>query len=111
MRRLSHEEWEALCRKCGKCCYEKVDLGGGVIQYTDEPCVHLDTETKLCRVYEKRHEVEPDCISLTEQMVRILNWLPEDCAYVEYVSFRETVETVRDADKHKKRKRKGRRRR
>ena len=110
MRRLSHDQWEALCRKCGKCCYEKVDLGGGLIEYTDEPCVHLDLETKLCKVYEKRHEVEPDCISLTEEMVRILNWLPPDCAYVEYVSFLETVESVREAEKHKKRKRKGRRR-
>jgi uncharacterized protein len=111
VKRMSHEQWEAICRKCGKCCYEKVDLGGGIIQYTDVPCEHLDTETKLCRVYDRRHEAEPDCISLTEELVRTLNWLPEDCAYVEYVSFHETLEAVAEADKQKNRKRKGKRRR
>lgn len=111
MKRMSQERWEAICRKCGKCCYEKVDLGGGVIQYTDVPCEHLDTETKLCRVYDRRHEAEPDCISLTEELVRILNWLPADCAYVEYVSFQETMEAVTEADRQKKRKRNGKRRR
>jgi uncharacterized cysteine cluster protein YcgN (CxxCxxCC family) len=111
MKSMSRERWEAICTKCGKCCYEKVDLGGGIIEYTDVPCVHLDPETKLCRVYEKRHEVEPDCISLTEDLVRVLNWLPEDCAYVEYVGFQDTMEAVAEAQERKKRKRKDKRRR
>ncbi len=71
---LTREQWEAICRRCAKCCYEKVDLGGGIIRYTDEPCEHLDTKTKLCKVYENRHEAEPDCISLTEHLVRFLHW-------------------------------------
>ncbi len=50
---MNRDQWEAVCRKCGRCCYEKVDLGGGIIHYTDEPCVHLDTETNLCKVYEQ----------------------------------------------------------
>ncbi|MEW6140239.1 MAG: YkgJ family cysteine cluster protein [Thermodesulfobacteriota bacterium] len=110
MKTKHHEQWEAICRKCGKCCYEKVDLGGGVIHYTDEPCIHLDTETRLCKVYDRRHEVEPDCISLTEDLVRNLHWLPEDCAYVQYVEFLDTIAAVRNAEK-KRAKRKGKRRR
>ena len=67
---MNRDQWEAICKRCGRCCYEKVDLGGGIIHYTDEPCVHLDTETNLCKVYDKRDEVEPDCITLTEHLVR-----------------------------------------
>ncbi len=107
---MDHEEWEGICRKCGKCCYEKIDLGGGEIHYTDEPCEHLDTETKLCKVYDRRHEVEPECISLTEHLVRTLNWLPEDCAYVEYVRRQDTLAAVKVAEKNRQRKRRFKRR-
>jgi len=107
---MNYEQWEAICTRCGKCCYEKVDLGGGIIQYTDEPCVHLDTKTNLCKVYENRHEVEPDCISLTEHLVRTLTWLPEDCAYARYVRFQDAVAAVRQAEKRSTKGRKGRRR-
>ena len=107
---MNHQQWEAICKRCGKCCYEKVDLGAGVIRYTDEPCVHLDTETNLCKVYNNRHEVEPDCICLTEDLVRTLTWLPEDCAYAEYIRFQDTLATVRETEKKKRRGRKTRRR-
>ncbi len=110
MTEISPEEWEAICNKCGKCCYEKVDLGAGVIHYTDEPCVYLDTETNLCKVYDRRHEVEPDCISLTEHLVRNIHWLPEGCAYVEYVRHKDTLLAVRSAAKKKKRLRNAKRR-
>lgn len=108
---MNSRDWEAICRKCGKCCYEKVDLGAGEIRYTDEPCAHLDTETKLCKVYDTRHEVEPDCMSLTEHLVRILRWLPEDCAYVEYVRHKDTLVAVRAAEKERKSDRRAGRRR
>jgi len=99
---MTQDEWEAICKKCGKCCYEKVDLGAGEIRYTDEPCQHLDVETHECQVYHKRHEVEPDCISLTEHLVRTLNWLPEDCAYVAYIRHIDTLAEVRKAAERKK---------
>jgi uncharacterized cysteine cluster protein YcgN (CxxCxxCC family) len=100
---LDRKDWEAICRKCGRCCYEKVDLGGGVIRYTDEPCQYLDTKTNLCKVYENRHEAEPDCISLTEHLVRTLNWLPDECAYLEYIKYKDTLTAVRGAEKKRKR--------
>jgi len=108
---MNRDQWEAVCRKCGRCCYEKVDLGGGIIRYTDEPCVHLDTETNMCKVYERRGEVEPDCITLTEHLVRTLHWLPEECAYVEHVRHMDTLAAVREIASAKKRSRnsKGRR--
>jgi uncharacterized protein len=94
---ISRKEWEAICKKCGKCCYEKVDLGAGLIRYTDEPCEHLDTETNLCKVYDRRHEVEPDCLELTEHLIRTLHWMPEDCAYVQYFERKDTMDAVRAA--------------
>ncbi len=108
---MDRDQWEAVCRRCGQCCYEKVDLGGGIIQYTDEPCVHLDTETNLCKVYERRGEAEPECITLTEHLVRTLHWLPEECAYVEHVRHKDTLAAVREIARTKKRSRnsKGRR--
>ncbi len=109
MTELTREQWEAICKRCGSCCYEKVDLGAGSIVYTDEPCEHLDTETKLCKVYASRHEVEPDCISLTEHLVRHLSWLPENCAYTAYVRHNDTVSAVQEAGKNKRRSRKRRR--
>jgi uncharacterized cysteine cluster protein YcgN (CxxCxxCC family) len=108
---MTHEEWEAICNRCGKCCYEKVDLGGGVIHYTDEPCEYLDTKTKLCKVYDRRHELVADCLSLTEQLARTLHWLPEDCAYVKYFRHIDTLEAVRAVERRKGRKSRSRRKR
>jgi uncharacterized protein len=108
---MNQDQWESICKKCGKCCYEKVDLGAGEIHYTDEPCQHLDVETCRCKVYHNRHEVEPDCISLTEHLVRSLNWLPEDCAYVAYIKHIDTLTEVRKATSRKKRNGNAKRRR
>jgi len=98
---MDREQWESICTKCGKCCYEKIDLGGGIIRYTDEPCEHLDTSTHLCKVYFTRSKVQPDCISLTEDLVRQLYWLPEDCAYLSYIAQKDTLDAVRREQKKK----------
>jgi hypothetical protein len=68
-------------------------------------------ETRLCKVYLNRHEVEPDCISLTEHLVRTLNWLPEDCAYVAYVRHLDTLAEVRKVTDGRRRSGKSKRRR
>ena len=108
---MTHEEWEAICDKCGKCCYEKVDLGGGHIYYTDQPCEHLDTETNLCKFYDKRHEIEADCISLTEELVKTLDWLPEECAYARHFKYKDTLEAVRAVERNRQGRSRSRRRR
>jgi uncharacterized protein len=107
---MNRDQWEGICRQCGRCCYEKVDLGGGVIRYLDEACRHLDTSTNLCKVYRNRQEAEPDCISLTEELVRELNWLPEGCAYVEHIRHQDTLAAVRGVERKKTRRRNSRRR-
>lgn len=78
---LGGGEWETICCRCGRCCYEKID-DRGTIYYTDTPCDRFDLETRLCTVYEKRSQVRPDCMPLTPQVVAA-GFLPADCPYVE----------------------------
>ena len=77
---MATREWEAKCRRCGRCCYEKIEFEGEVY-YTDEPCEFLDPDTRLCLVYERRQTLRPDCAALTPRLVR-RSLLPADCPYV-----------------------------
>jgi len=70
---------EEKCLRCGRCCYRKLWIGD-TIYYTPFPCEYLDTETKLCTIYEKRHEINPECLSV-EEGIR-LGIFPADCPYV-----------------------------
>ena len=74
------EKWESICRRCGRCCYEKVDFEGR-IYYTEMPCEFLDTETNLCRVYTERDVKRPGCVRLTDEILK-KGVMPEDCPYV-----------------------------
>lgn len=72
--------WDALCQRCARCCYEKLDFEGQVY-YTDIPCELLDLETNLCTVYADRERRRPGCVRLNEVNV-VQGFLPEDCPYV-----------------------------
>lgn len=73
-------EHEALCTRCGKCCYKKVILGRTVF-ITPFPCEFLDTETNTCTVYANRYEKNPNCLPVVDAMRH--NAFPADCGYVE----------------------------
>ncbi len=68
-----------VCQRCGRCCYAKLIINGEIV-YTPFPCPHLDVATRLCTVYERRHEVNPECIPV-EMGIR-LGVFPGDCPYV-----------------------------
>ncbi len=70
---------ESKCRRCGRCCFHKL-LVGGCIVYTDLPCPHLDLGTRLCQVYDRRHEANIECLSVEEGIERGV--FPADCPYV-----------------------------
>lgn len=78
-------DWESLCRHCGQCCFEKWIDEDGIIHPTAIPCRYLDVVTRECKVYHKRLQVGEGCIKLTPEVVAIVQWLPEDCAYVQHV--------------------------
>ena len=76
----SQRDWDSVCRRCGRCCYEKIDFEGR-IYYTAIPCQFLDTQTKLCRVYAERDRQRPGCVRLTDETLAN-GFLPADCPYV-----------------------------
>lgn len=79
---LDSAEWESLCDGCGRCCLVKLqDEDTEAIAYTDIGCKLLDEDGCRCRDYPNRQAVVPDCVRLTPQTVRAIDWLPTSCAY------------------------------
>jgi uncharacterized cysteine cluster protein YcgN (CxxCxxCC family) len=79
---MTGSEWESLCDGCGRCCLEKLeDEDTGKIYFTQISCRLLDANLCACKDYPNRHSKVPDCVRLTPQNVRTLNWLPPSCAY------------------------------
>jgi len=79
---MSRPEWEGLCDGCARCCLVKLeDEDTGEIHYTDVGCTLLDGATCQCRDYRNRQKKVADCVRLTPETVRELNWLPPTCAY------------------------------
>lgn len=79
---MSREQWESLCDGCGKCCLSKLeDEDTGDIYWTSVACHLFDPERCRCGDYENRLARVPDCVGLTPQNVRTINWLPSSCAY------------------------------
>jgi uncharacterized cysteine cluster protein YcgN (CxxCxxCC family) len=70
---------EALCRRCARCCYEKLIVDGRVFT-TRAPCPYLDVQTRLCTVYERRLQVNPRCLDVKQGIE--LGVFPASCPYV-----------------------------
>lgn len=78
---MSKAEWELLCDGCGKCCLNKIEIKGK-IKFTNTRCRFLNCDNCLCRIYDHRFEVVPDCRDITLDAVREKpRWLPKTCAY------------------------------
>ncbi len=79
---MTRKEWESLCDGCGQCCLIKLeDEDDGTIYLTKLACALLDVGTCRCSDYRNRHDLMPDCVSITPEKVRELPWLPATCAY------------------------------
>jgi uncharacterized cysteine cluster protein YcgN (CxxCxxCC family) len=81
---MTDSEWESLCDGCGRCCLNKLEEEGNTADtyYTDVACRLLNGETCRCRDYANRLEQVDDCVQLTPQSLKTINWLPPSCAYV-----------------------------
>lgn len=78
-------DWEDICRRCGECCFEKwIDTDGSIVT-TQIACRYLDVVSRHCKVYPHRLEVDEGCVNLTPELVRSVDWLPKDCAYLAYL--------------------------
>lgn len=82
---MTQTEWEAICQRCGACCFEKKIDKQGIVHTTAIPCRFLDIHNRSCRIYQHRLQVEEDCIKLTPELITDLKWLPEGCAYRNYI--------------------------
>ncbi len=107
-RLYSDREWEALCNRCGKCCYEAREVNDKWVR-TGVPCRFLDVLDKGCHVYTHRFQAEQDCTRVTPSLV-LKSILPEDCSYHDEV--RRIVEEDHDGvdPRERRRPRKKRRR-
>jgi uncharacterized cysteine cluster protein YcgN (CxxCxxCC family) len=79
---VAEDAWEARCRGCGECCFEKIENDQGTIFYLMTACRYLDVVTRQCRIYENRFVINPECVKLTAELVPKLRWLPRECGYV-----------------------------
>lgn len=78
-----HQAWEKRCRRCGQCCYEKIEYRGKYY-LTDIPCKYLNQKTNLCQIYPNRCQLQEGCVALTAEIVA-MGVLPQQCAYVEAI--------------------------
>ena len=79
---LSEQQWEALCDRCGKCCLITLqDIDSEEIYHTNILCRYYDIENKLCKVYDKRCQLVPNCLKLNKNNVNKLPCMPKTCAY------------------------------
>jgi uncharacterized protein len=82
LEQMSHDEWESLCDGCGRCCLHKLrDDDTGELSFTNVACRLLDLNSCQCSDYAHRRRRVPDCVSLTPEEVRAIDWLPPSCAY------------------------------
>ena len=79
---FSKEEWEQICCNCGLCCLLKLqDERDDAIYYTRVICHLFDAETRLCKEYEHRCKLVPECLKVTVENIGNLEWMPKKCAY------------------------------
>ncbi len=79
---MTDAQWESLCDGCGRCCLHKLrDEDSGVLAFTNVACRLLDQQTCRCRDYAGRQQEVTDCMSLREQNLAEIDWLPPSCAY------------------------------
>lgn len=82
LEQMSPEEWEALCDGCGLCCQIRVeDEDSGETALSNVACRFLDLCSHHCSDYANRQRNVPDCVKVTPDNVRRLDWLPPTCAY------------------------------
>lgn len=80
---------ETLCQRNGRCCQEKIKIGEVVVT-TDVPCRYLDENTRLCTVYNLRHDAHVRCLTVEEGIVSAV--FPPYCPYMRHVAgYRGTI--------------------
>lgn len=53
------------------------------VMAVESSCEHFDKRTNLCKVYERRFEMNPECLTVKQAIEQRV--LPDDCPYVKNV--------------------------
>jgi uncharacterized protein len=77
------ERWEALCKRCGVCCYEKDSGFFRTVIHLSRPCEFFNKKTRLCNVYATRFATCRWCGKVRLWHVLFSRCLPDTCGYVE----------------------------
>ena len=78
---MTDAQWESLCDGCGKCCLHRLQGEDGRLIETSVACKLLDTQSCQCSNYAGRFDHVKDCVSLRQENIGRLWWLPGSCAY------------------------------
>ena len=79
---MTPEEWESLCDGCARCCLIKFqDEDSGHVYHTNVVCEYLEIFHCRCTRYDERSVLVPTCLTLIPEMIGLLSWMPETCAY------------------------------
>lgn len=93
---MNEAQWEAICDGCAKCCLHKfiddddvdeveftehVKVDGEEMHFTNIACQYLHTKTCGCTVYDKRTELVPQCVKLTQDNLPHIFYMPPSCSY------------------------------
>ncbi len=95
LEQMTTEEWEAVCDGCAKCCLNKFiddedeEAQGPTdyikpdeqVYFTNIACRYLDSNKCACTVYDKRTELVPDCVKLTQDNLKDIFFMPNSCSY------------------------------
>jgi hypothetical protein len=68
------------CERCGRCCCAKLVSPDGQIVFLPLYCDHYAPETRLCTVYDRRFEANPQCLTVKEGIAAGV--FPADCPFV-----------------------------
>lgn len=79
---MTQDQWESLCDGCARCCLIKLEDEDTLeLAYTEVVCKLLDLGACQCTKYSERNRLVPDCIELTPDKIKDLQWMPTTCAY------------------------------
>lgn len=88
LRNCTPAQWDAICKKCGVCCLQKVEISSRLLHkqvfYTYFACQHLDLNTRRCRIYDTRLQ-RPECSAIGQDEIVQKRMLPASCGYAEFV--------------------------
>ena len=77
------QRWDDICTRCGLCCFQRDRVEGELVIHEHAPCRFLDTEKRLCTVYDTRLSTCKECRKLTVFHALFSRYLPDSCGYVE----------------------------